>query len=36
MVVLLAALGVQVVREPRGPRRDGSHAEAWARRTTVL
>src|SRR5437867_4099456 len=36
MVVLLAAVGVQVVREPRGPRRDGSHAEAWARRTTVL
>src|SRR5207247_7618488 len=36
MVVLLAALGVQVVREPRGPRRDGPHAEAWARRTAVL
>src|SRR6266516_3093700 len=36
MIVLLAPLVAQVVREPRGPRRDGSHAEAWARRTTVL
>jgi len=36
MVVLLAPLVAQVVREPRGPRRDGPHAEAWARRTTVL